>query len=169
MTDIFVLDGNGILSGTHDWDEVGRRNEEDRRNAEAAAELELRRQEILSGIERLLEPELGECIAEEVASRKLSDETLRSHRVSFAKFREHCGRYGPPLSPLPAEPQIVAGFLASESGRGVAHLNKLKAAISHAHWLAGLPSPCDDVLVGAVIRFAKKFPIPTTDESSQHN
>src|SRR5262245_7303278 len=163
---MYELEGKGVLSGVRESD-VRNYEEELRRAAEAErhkAELEMRRHEILSGLERLLEAELGELITAEIESRQLSAETLRSHRSAFAKFREHCSKYDPPLSPLPAEPQIVADFLASESGRGVAHLNRLKAAISHAHSLAGLPSPCDDVLVGAVIRFAKRFhPLPTAE------
>jgi hypothetical protein len=49
------------------------------------------------------------------------------------------------VSPLPAMPEIIAGFLASEAERGIrpSTIGRRVAAIRYAHKLAGHASPTD--------------------------
>jgi hypothetical protein len=55
---------------------------------------------------------------------------------------------------LPAAPETVAAFLASEAGRRVrpSTIGRRVAAIRYAHKLAGFPIPTDDERVRATVR-----------------
>jgi hypothetical protein len=161
MTKI-VRDGTGILSGEFDFDEIERRAEEDRKKEAAAAELLAQEEALLNQLEDSLTASLRDELAEEIADRKLSAKTLVQYRESFLKFKEYCRRYTPPLSHLPAPPQIVAAFLADEIYLGKAHVRRLAKIIATAHRSADLPNPCEDLLIQAVIRRAGE-PFPRAD------
>ena len=149
--------GTGILSGTHDPDEIDRRIEEDRRKASAAAELAAERQATLDEIEKAITVYVADELQTEFAERKQSeDKKKRAHLGSFLKFKEYCARYTPPLPHLPAAPAAIAAFLASEMEKGQGHLNRLCAAIAVMHKRVDLPDPTSDPLVRAVVRLAHK-------------
>ena len=153
-----IFEGNGILSGVHDWDEIDRQIEEDRRKALVSALRQGQQEETASGIEKALTPHLRTELAEEIAARKLSAETMRKYRADFLRFKECCAKWD--LPHLPASPQAVAGFLSSECSRGLTHVNRLVKAISVAHCSADLSDPTTDILVKAVVRLVKKDPYP---------
>jgi hypothetical protein len=161
---ITVFDGTGILSGVHDWDEIDRQIKEDRRHRELVAAREARQQDTASGIEKAVTPYLRAELAEEIAARKLSAETMRKYRADFLRFKECCAKWD--LPHLPASPQAVAGFLSSECSRGLTHVNRLVKAISVAHCSADLSDPTTDILVKAVVRLVKKDPYPTAKPSN---
>jgi hypothetical protein len=162
-----VFPGNGILSGVHDWDELERQIEEDRKKLAAAQEREAQQEETLSEIERALTTKLRDELAAELVEQKLSPETLRKYREMFLRFKQYAtGRWSLPLPYLPASPQVVAAFLTSECCRGLGHVTRLKAAISTAHRSAGLPDPTNDLLVKALCRMLKDNKSPPTAEPS---
>lgn len=74
-------------------------------------------------------------------AESLSPTTRRAYRSALAAFRAWCEREG--LSPLPAAPETVARFLASEADAGlkVATLEQRAAAIRWAHEAAGYEAP----------------------------
>jgi hypothetical protein len=158
MTKI-VREGTGILSGEFETEEIERRAEAERKLEQAAAERAAEVEALLNKLEDSLTASLRDELAEEIADRKLGTKTLAQYRESFLKFKEYCRRYTPPLSHLPAPPQIVAAFLADEIYLGKAHVRHLAKTITRAHSSADLPSPCEDLLVKAVIRRAgEPFP-----------
>jgi hypothetical protein len=96
---ITVFDGTGILSGVHDWDEVKRQIKEDRRKALVSALRQGQQEETASGIEKALTPHLRTELAEEIAARKLSAETMRKYRADFLRFKECCAKWDLPICP----------------------------------------------------------------------
>jgi site-specific recombinase XerD len=78
--------------------------------------------------------------------------TRRAYRSDFAAFQSWCEGKG--LAGLPAEPETIAAFLASEAARGVkaATIGRRVAAIRHAHKLAGHESPTASEIVKTTVR-----------------
>jgi hypothetical protein len=154
---VTVFEGTGILSGTHDSDEIDRRIEEKRAQEAAAAEHAADLEATLDRLEKAITVFVGNELQAEFAAQKLSDESRkRAHLGAFTRFRAYCARYSTPLPYLPAAPQAVAAFLATEIEKGQAHLNRLCAAIATMHKRVDLPDPTTDPLVRAVVRLALK-------------
>ena len=156
-----VLDGTGIISGTWDSEEMARRREEERKKELVAEELEaaaaVRRAEQAATkdhIEAMMITYLGDEIAEELKDRKSRTRTSSRSRGDFLRFKDYCTELD--LPHLPASPQAVAGFLAREFDKGRAHVRRCIKSISTTHHKADLPSPCDDLLVRALLRHATK-------------
>ena len=150
----FTLDGTGLLSGEHDTEELDRRIEEDRRKQLEAAQRAEEAEETCDGIEKALTPYLRDELAEEFAGRRLSADTIRQYSADFRRFKQCCAKWDLPY--LPAPPAAVAVFMSEEDERGANHLARLKAAISAAHRAADLDDPCEDLLVRAIMRLARK-------------
>ena len=161
---ITIFEGTGILSGVYDSDEIDRRAEEDRRKEAAAAELVAEQEAATNRIENALTALLRDELAAELATHKLSAETLRAYKNDFQRFKNCCAEWKLPC--LPASAQVVAAWLGEEGPRGLAHVNRCKAAISATHRAADLPDPTDDLLVRAVIRMVRGNKSPSTAKPS---
>lgn len=155
MTKI-TLPGTGILSGEYDSDEIAKTREEERKLEAAAAQQRAEQEETLNQLEADLTKPLREELAKEIADRKLDADTLARYRETFTRFKAFCQRWGIPH--LPAPPQIVVAFLASEINLGKDHIQDLARTVSRVHKTADLTDPCDDPLVRAVIRLANDGP-----------
>jgi site-specific recombinase XerD len=67
--------------------------------------------------------------------------TQRAYAGDWRAFTEWCALTG--SSPLPADPRVVAAFIADEADTlKPASIRRRLAAIAKAHKLAGLPNPC---------------------------
>jgi hypothetical protein len=64
-------------------------------------------------------------------------------------------------------PQACAVFLSEESGKGLAHVLRIKKAISAVHKMADQPDPTTELLVQAIIRLCRKDKSPPTAQPSQ--
>jgi site-specific recombinase XerD len=86
------------------------------------------------------------------AKAEKSDATRRAYRSDFDQFRDWCSRYG--NSPLPAEVETVAAYLASlaDAGLKASTISRRAAAISYVHRLAGIASPVAAEPIKAVLR-----------------
>jgi hypothetical protein len=157
-------DGGGILGG--DREEIARyRAERERKEAAAerlAAEQALKEQEIEQVFSQILRAELDA----EIESQKLDAKTLKRYREDFARFRKYCEDGG--LSYLPAGPQVTAMFLSEDCEKGLKHFNRLRAAISCTHRMAGFPDPTEDLLVLAIGRLLKNSKSPRPATPAQH-
>ena len=80
-----------------------------------------------------------------------SPATRRAYRTAWGAWRSWALAHG---TPIPAAPEAVAAYLAHRAGNaaGMATLRMASAAISAAHELAGLPSPCRDRIVRTALR-----------------
>jgi integrase len=78
--------------------------------------------------------------------------TRRAYRSDFAAFQSWCQGKG--LAGLPAEPETIAAYLASEAERGIkaATIGRRVAAIRHAHKLAGHEPPTGSEIVKTTVR-----------------
>lgn len=78
--------------------------------------------------------------------------TVRAYRSDAAVFTAWCQRYE--FRSLPASPEAVAAFLASEAdaGRAVSTIGRRCAAIRYAHKLAGEADPTDNEDVHALLK-----------------
>jgi hypothetical protein len=163
-----TFSGTGILAGTHDFDEIDRRFEEDRRKASAAAELAAEQALKEQEIEWALSQTLGTELAAEIESQKLDAKTLKRYREDFAQFRKYAEDSGLPY--LPASPQVTALFLGEHGVKSLAHFHRLRNAIACAHRMAGFPDPTADLLVLAVGRLLRdnKSKSPTPATPAQH-
>jgi hypothetical protein len=161
---ITMFEGNGILSGEHDWDEVERSIEEDRRKELMAAQLAADQERAKTKIEDALTSWLRTELGEEIAARKLSAETLKHYKSDYQRFKNCCAEWKLPCLPAPA--QIVAAWLGEEAPRGLAHVLRCKAAVATAHAAADLPNPCEDLLVRAVVRMVRQDKSPPTAKPS---
>jgi site-specific recombinase XerD len=85
-------------------------------------------------------------------AREKAPATRRAYRSDMALFSVWCASRG--LSALPAGPETVAVFLASQAKDGVkaATVSRRVAAIRDAHRAKGLDSPTDAEQVKAVVR-----------------
>ena len=162
----FIIEGTGILSGVHDWDEIDRRIAEDKRKAAAAAELAAEQELKEREIEQVLSQTLRTELAAELESQKLNAKTLKWYREDFARFRKYCEGSGLPC--LPAGPQVTAMFLGEHGKKGLAHVNRLRAAIACTHRTAGFPDPTSDLLVRAVCRLLNDNKSPPPATPAQH-
>ena len=81
-----------------------------------------------------------------------ADATRRAYRTDFAIFGAWCGARG--LEALPAAPDTVAAFLASQATHGAraSTISRKAAAIRYAHKLAGREPPTNAEAVKAVMR-----------------
>jgi site-specific recombinase XerD len=95
-------------------------------------------------------PELED--ATQYARAEKAPATRRAYRSDFEIFTGWCENRG--ALPLPALPESVAAFLASEAKRGVkpSTMARRMAAIRYAHKLAGHASPTASEAVKATLR-----------------
>jgi hypothetical protein len=161
MTTI-TLDGTGILSGTIDFAEIEKREAEERKLQQAAAERAADQEATQNAIEAVMVDYLRDQISEELAEQKPSTTDRRS-REDFLRFKTYCA--GLDLPHLPASPPTVAAFLTSEIRLGRPHMRRCIKAISSTHHKADLHDPTTDLLVRALLRLAVEQ--PTTDKPSQ--
>jgi integrase len=103
-----------------------------------------------TGISNTLALDLNK--AGEYARAEKAPGTRKAYRSDFAIFRAWASARE--ASPIPADPETVAAFLASEAASGVraSTLGRRLAAIRYAHKLAGHPVPSDDERVRATMR-----------------
>jgi hypothetical protein len=154
---VWVAEGTGILSGTHDPDEIERRIAEDKAKEAAAAECAAELEATLDRIEKAITVYVADELQAEFAAQRQSEETKkRAHQGAFLRFKQYCLAYSTPLPYLPAAPAAIAAFLATEIAKGQAHLNRLCTAIAVMHKRVDLPDPTNDPLVRAVVRLAHK-------------
>jgi hypothetical protein len=99
-------------------------------------------------------PELDEAV--EYARAAKSPATRRAYRSDFEIFQSWCTTRQ--VCPLPALPETVAAFLASEAKRQIkpSTISRRLAAIRYAHKLAGLSSPTTSEAVNATLRGIKR-------------
>lgn len=97
-----------------------------------------------------LDPELL-AEAARYASKSKSKRTLETYAWAWGRFTSWCSEQG--RSSLPALPEVVAMFIATEARRGVkpATISIIHSAIASAHRLARLPLPTEDERVRAVL------------------
>jgi site-specific recombinase XerD len=89
--------------------------------------------------------------AVDLAKAEKAASTRKAYRTDFRLFKAWCEGKG--VSALPASPETVAAFLASESKTAKpSTLGRRAAAIRYAHKLAGLPLPTDAEGVKATMR-----------------
>src|SRR3954471_16847992 len=83
--------------------------------------------------------------------RSRSESTLIAYGSDWRSFAGWCGALG--LSPLPATPATVAGYLVEladaedQAPRRISTIRRRLAAISEGHRMAGVPNPTTDPLV----------------------
>jgi site-specific recombinase XerD len=97
-----------------------------------------------------LAPELEEAVG--YAKAEKAEATRRAYNSDFDLFRSWCAAKR--VSALPASPEAVAAFLATEANRGVkvATISRRLAAIRYAHKLAGHEPPTNSEAVRATLR-----------------
>lgn len=89
--------------------------------------------------------------AQAYADAALADATKRAYGRDWRAFSAWCAEHG--LTGLPAAPGTVALYLADAADRlRAATIDRRLAAISHAHAVAGLPSPRQSPAVARVRR-----------------
>jgi site-specific recombinase XerD len=89
--------------------------------------------------------------AADFARADKAENTRKAYRSDFARFQSFCAQHR--LSPLPAAPQTLAAFIATEAENAKAStIERRLAAIRYAHKLAGLKTPTDDERVKATAR-----------------
>ena len=91
--------------------------------------------------------------AKDFAAAEKAEATRRAYRSDFDSFRRYCEARN--VSALPAAPEAVAAYLASEASRGIkpSSIGRRVAAIRYAHKLAGCDTlPTDSEAVRAVVR-----------------
>lgn len=90
--------------------------------------------------------------ARRYAKKSRSDQTWRAYRSDWALFETWCVIVA--LPPLPAKPETVAMFIASQASDGLSPstLNRRLAAIRLVHLGAGHPSPHNTIQVTEVMR-----------------
>lgn len=97
-------------------------------------------------------PEVTLLAAEKYISAQLSEATRRAYRSDARVFVDWCEARQ--RQPVPANPETVAEFLASQADDGVkpATLRRRIAAIKFIHLAADLESPTSSMVVTATIR-----------------
>ena len=91
------------------------------------------------------------ALASGFARAEKAPNTRKAYRSDFALFEAWCARHR--VTALPARPETLAAFIATEALRSKAStIQRRMAAIRHAHKLLGLPSPTDDERVKATAR-----------------
>ena len=104
----------------------------------------------ITGLPATLGPELEEAAGYARAEKAWA--TRRAYRSDFEIFRCWCEAKHVPA--LPAAPEAVSAFLATEATRGakVATISRRLAAIRYAHKLAGHEPPTNSEAVKATLR-----------------
>jgi site-specific recombinase XerD len=94
--------------------------------------------------------------ASEYARAEKATATRKAYTSDFAIFRAWAAARE--ASPMPAAPETIAAFLASQAASGVraSTLGRRVAAIRYAHKLAGHPLPTDDERVRATMRGVRR-------------
>ena len=97
-----------------------------------------------------LGPDLGD--ATDYARAEKAPATRRAYRSDFELFRAWCDAKD--VLSMPAWPETVSAFLASEANRGVkaSTIGRRMAAIRYAHKLAGHEPPTNSEAVKATMR-----------------
>jgi site-specific recombinase XerD len=92
------------------------------------------------------------ALALKFARAEKAESSRRAYRSDFRLFTRWCEARG--LCPLPATPEVLAAFLASEATRGVkpSSITRRVSGIRHAHRLAGFESPNAAELVKSTLR-----------------
>jgi len=145
-------DEHGVFFPDRDPAEIKRAEEQAARDAEWEAAVQRRAQEIDALCDRLdaaMEPYLREHLDVENAQARITP----AARKDFEAFKAYCAKYDPALPHLPARPQAVAAFIASQLDRG--NSKRLAKNISTVHRAVGFPDVTQDVLVQAVLRASK--------------
>ena len=90
--------------------------------------------------------------ARRYARRSRAKSTCRAYRSDWQQFEFWCGTVG--LATLPAEPETIAMFVASQAADGLnpSTLTRRLAAIRLVHLGAGYPSPHNTIQVTEVMR-----------------
>src|SRR5262249_32315775 len=147
-----VAMGTGI-GGFPDWTpeeeaEVERQPEADRRREEAEAQRAVEIENTCDSVDKTFAWALRNEMAVENQVTRISPAVQRD----FSAFQKSCSEWG--LPHLPAPPQAVVLFLAqaSEKKHSAAHITRLRNSIDVVHRATQMPSPCDDVLVRALMR-----------------
>lgn len=79
--------------------------------------------------------------AAEYVRQSIPESTKRAYATDWASFSEWCLKHRVPA--LPADPRVVASFLADEAGRlKPASLRRRLASIGKMHKVSGHPNPC---------------------------
>ncbi len=101
----------------------------------------------------------------------MPNSTRRVYCWQLTKFMKWCAANR--LSPLPAVPTTVAGYVSSLADEGLSHstVRQALAALSLAHKMAELPTPTTDILVKKAVKgfrrkhgtASKKKPAATVD------
>src|SRR5580692_9847550 len=93
-----------------------------------------------SNLPAALGPDLAAAI--DLAKAEKAANTRKAYGTDFRIFKEWCDARGVPA--LPAAPETVAAYLASQAGTSKpSTLGRRVAAIRYAHKLAGLETPTD--------------------------
>ena len=87
---------------------------------------------------------------ERSAGGALSENTVKALRADTGVFTAWCTGEG--LSPVPADPETVAGFIDAHSDRAPATLRRYVSSIAHLHTAAGVTSPTKAVTVTLAIK-----------------
>src|SRR6202171_1964102 len=96
-----------------------------------------------------LGPDLAAAI--DLAKAEKAASTRKAYGTDYRIFKAWCDARG--VSALPAAPETVASYLASQAGTSKAStLGRRAAAIRYAHKLAGLETPTDAEGVKATMR-----------------
>ena len=101
----------------------------------------------------LLSGPVGQAVAQAAryAGKALSENTRRAYAADWRAFRLWCEAGG--VDPLPAEPAVVAGHLASlAQSLGRSGLKRRLAAIAHTHRQAGHPWQNGHPIIRATLR-----------------
>ena len=92
------------------------------------------------------------ALALKFARAEKAENSRRPYRSDFLLFTRWCDARR--LCPLPATPETLATYLASEARRGIkpSTITRRVAGIRHAHRLAGFESPTADEIPKATVR-----------------
>lgn len=95
-------------------------------------------------------------IAQRYLKSSVSDNTRRAYRSDIVIFKEWCESQN--ICPLPAPPNAVAAFIASQADIGIkpATLNRRIAAIKYLHESAGYESPTHHKGIAATLAGIKR-------------
>lgn len=119
----------------------------------AGAILRLASDQVPAEVEQLLSGPLGAALAQAAgyAGKSLSDNTRRAYASDWRAFTAWCASNG--VAPLPADPVVIAGHLASlAQSLGRSGLKRRLAAIAHAHRQGGYPWQPGNAVIRATLR-----------------
>jgi len=95
-------------------------------------------------------------LARVFARAEKAPSTRKAYRTDFELFHAWCTAHA--VTSLPADPQTVAAFIATEATRcRVATIRRRLAAIRYVHRLARVPIPTDDERVSATVRGIRRM------------